>query len=135
MIPWREVLETGYPEIDRDHLSLIEQCNSLTHLVQGRGAWNEAVNASQELARAFSQHFRTEELLLERTGFPRAEAHKLQHQRLEGELQALIDFLSSVDGSQDEHWTGVRSIRETLLDTLFRHDLDYKSHLERVAGR
>jgi hemerythrin-like metal-binding protein len=135
MIQWPEVLETGYPEIDGDHRRLIEECNGMTRLADGHGPWNDIVTASEALARDFTAHFRTEEQLLERTRFPRLDAHKMQHQRLEHELNSLTAFLSGVDGSQPEHWNAIRSLRNTLVDMLFRHDLDYKSHLEQIAGR
>jgi len=135
MIQWPEVLETGYPEIDGDHRRLVAECNGLTRLAGEHGLWRDVVRASQALAQDFSAHFRAEEELLERTEFPRADAHKAQHHRLEEQLNELTGFLSSVDGSQPEHWSAVRSLRNTLLDVLFRHDLDYKSHLDHVAGR
>ena len=135
MIHWPEILETGYPEIDGDHRRLIEECNGLTKLAAEHGSWDEIVKVAQALARDFTEHFRSEEELLERTEFPRIEAHKAQHHRLEEQLNQLTRFMSSVDGSQPEHWHTIKSLRYTLVDTLFRHDLDYKSHLEQVAGR
>ena len=135
MIQWPEVLETGYPEIDDDHRRLIEACNGLTRLAGEHGPWGEIVKSSQALMRSFSEHFRAEEQLLERTEFPRIDAHKAQHHRLEDQLKQLTGFLSSVDGSQPEHWGAIKSLRNTLVETLFRHDLDYKSHLEQIAGR
>jgi len=135
MIQWPEILETGYPEIDGDHRRLVDECNGLTRLASDRGAWHEIVQASQTLARELSAHFRAEEKLLERTRFPRIDAHKEQHHRLEEQLNQLAAFLSNVDGSQPEHWKAIKSLREILIDILFRHDLDYKSHLEHTAGR
>jgi len=135
MIQWPEVLETGYPEIDGDHRRLVDECNGLTRLAVDHGSWGEIVKASQTLARDFSAHFRAEEQLLERTAFPRIDAHRAQHHRLEEQLSELTTFLSSVDGSQPEHWKMIKSLRDTLIDVLFRHDLDYKSHLEQAAGR
>lgn len=135
MIQWPEILETGYPEIDGDHRRLVDECNRLTCLAGDHGSWDEIVEASHALARDFTEHFRAEEQLLERTGFPRIDAHKAQHHRLEEQLNQLAGFLSSVDGSQPEHWTAIKSLRDTLVDVLFRHDLDYKSHLEQAAGR
>ena len=54
---------------------------------------------------------------------------------MEEQLNQLTGFMTSVDGSQPEHWNAIKSLRNALADILFRHDLDYKSHLEQVAGR
>ena len=134
-IEWVDVLETGYADLDREHRTLIEQCNALTALVRKKGVWPEVVQAVQALARDCAAHFRVEESLLQDTEFPRYELHKQQHEKIEQRFDELVGFLASVDGSRPEHWEAARSMRGTLLDVLFRHDLDYKSHLQRVAGR
>src|SRR5689334_11927596 len=100
MIPWPEILETGYPELDAIHRRLVEQCNSLTGLIRDRCPWPDVVNALGALAQAFGEHFQAEERLLEQTGFPRLGEHKLQHQRLEGQLKELCDALTGADGSE-----------------------------------
>jgi hemerythrin len=135
MIHWPEILETGYPEIDDQHRRLVAACNRLTALADARGAWSEIVATSTGLAQDFSEHFDAEESLLERTRFSRVDAHKAQHQRLRERIEALNAYLSGVDGSKPEHWNAIATIRDTLVDVLFRHDLDYKSHLEQAAGR
>ena len=134
-IEWVDVLETGYPDLDREHQALIEECNALTALVQNRGAWSAIVAGVRALAHGCAAHFRLEEHLLEDTEFPRCEAHKQQHEKIEQRFEELAGFLASVDGSLPEHWEAARSMRGALLDVLFRHDLDYKSHLQHVAGR
>ena len=134
-IPWSEVLETGIAEIDDDHRSLVEDCNALTALMDEGGPWQSVVVAAGALAEKCAAHFRTEEVLLEKTKFSRSERHKEQHRNIERQFGELVDFLSGVDGSKAEHRKAARTIRDTLVDLLFRHDLDYKSHLMNVAGR
>jgi hemerythrin len=135
VIHWLEILETGYPEIDGEHRVLVDQCNRLTRLIDEGAAWKEVAAASAALVRDLTAHFRSEERVLDRTVFPRLDEHKAQHDRLEEQFKRLVDFLGTVDGSQPEHWNVAKSLRSGLLDVLFRHDLDYKSHLEQVAGR
>ena len=134
-IAWAEVLETGVPELDEDHRGLISQCNILTQLMDGGALWAEVVEGARLLAGSCIEHFRSEEALLDRTEFPRRERHKAQHREMEQRLQDLVAFLASVDGSSAEHRKAARTVRTTLVDILFRHDLDYKSHLQHVAGR
>jgi hemerythrin-like metal-binding protein len=134
-IAWMEVLETGIVELDEHHRSLIDDCNTLTKLMERGAAWSEIVAGARHLAQRCTEHFRSEEDLLERTEFPRRELHKAQHRAIERRFDDLIAFLASGDGSSAEHRQAAWSLRATLIDILFRHDLDYKSHLENVAGR
>jgi len=134
-IQWPEILETRYPEIDNDHRALIGKCNELVQMIHDQACWTNIVEMLNGLCREFTQHFRAEEKVLESTGFPRADAHKSQHLQLEDQLTKLSSLASSVDGSRPEHREAISSLRSTLLDILFRHDLDYKSHLEHAAGR
>jgi len=134
-ISWTEVLETGVPALDQDHRALIDQCNTLTELMDGGAAWAAVVEGARRLAEKCTEHFRGEEALLDRTEFPRRERHKLQHREMERRFQDLVGFLAGVDGSSAEHRKAARAVRTTLIDILFRHDLDYKSHLQQTAGR
>jgi hemerythrin len=134
-IEWVEVLETGVPELDEDHQALIGQCNALTGLMEHGAAWAEVVEAARQLAESCTEHFRSEEALLDKTEFPRRDRHKVQHREMERRFQELIAFLAGVDGSSAEHRKAARAMRTTLVEILFRHDLDFKSHLQHSAGR
>jgi hemerythrin len=134
-IAWIEVLETGIAELDEEHRTLIDHCNILTQLMEGAGAWSDIVAAAHRLAEKCSAHFRSEEAMLDQTEFPRRERHKAQHRQMEQRFRDLVDFLSGADGSSPEHRSAAQAMRDTLIDILFRHDLDYKSHLQQAAGR
>jgi hemerythrin len=134
-IAWMDVLETGVAVLDAEHRALIDLCNSLLALMQGGRPWSEVVTAARALALSCHAHFETEESLLDQHDFPRLDRHKMQHRELERQFGALIGFLSGVDGSSAEHRKAALTARTTLIDILFRHDLDYKSHLQQAAGR
>jgi len=134
-IAWVEVLETGVPDLDRDHRALIDQCNTLTNLMESGAAWGRIVDSARDLAQGCTEHFRGEEALLDRTEFPRREQHKAQHRQIERRFKELVEFLATGDGSSAQHRKAAQAVRATLVDILFRHDLDYKSHLQHIAGR
>jgi hemerythrin-like metal-binding protein len=134
-IVWMDVLETGVQALDEDHRALIGQCNTLTALMEGGGTWNEVVDAARRLAEKCGEHFRSEEAFLDQAEFPRRERHKAQHREMERRFSELVGFLAGVDGSSPEHRKAAQAVRGTLIDILFRHDLDYKSHIQHVAGR
>lgn len=134
-IAWSEVLETGLPELDDEHRALVGQCNSLIRLMESGGAWSAVVAAARELVADCAEHFQREEALMEQTNFPRRDRHVAHHRELERRFGDLVEFLAAVDGTVPEHRRKAQSMRDTLIDILFRHDLDYKSHLQHVAGR
>ncbi|HVM83302.1 MAG TPA: hemerythrin domain-containing protein [Candidatus Binatia bacterium] len=134
-IAWMDVLETGIPDLDDQHQDLIEQCNTLTGLMDRGVPWPEVVAAARGLATDCGTHFRAEEAVLEKTEFPRRDRHAKQHRNIESQFGVLIDFMAGCDGSQPEHRAAARTMRDTLVDVLFRHDLDYKSHLQQALGR
>lgn len=134
-IVWMEVLETGVQELDEEHRTLITYCNTLTALMEGEGIWSEVVAAARRLAEECSEHFRKEEALLDRTEFPRLDRHKAQHREMERRFKDLVSSLAAVDGSNPADRKAAQAVRATLVDILFRHDLDYKSHLQHAAGR
>jgi len=132
---WLDVLETGVPALDDEHRRLIDQCNALNTAMDHGAEWEHVVAVVRELAEHCAEHFRAEELLLEKTDFPRRRLHEAQHRRIEAQFRELVTFLAGVDGSKPEHRNAARSTRDTLIDVLFRHDLDYKSHLQHHSGR
>lgn len=134
-IAWTDVLETGVEALDADHRALIDQCNNLTALMEEAGSWGAAVESARRLTEDCTRHFRAEEELLERTEFPRREQHREKHREIEQRFNEMIALLSGTDELRPEHRQTLRAVRDTLVDILFRHDLDYKSHLQQVAGR
>jgi len=134
LIAWADVLETGIREIDAQHQDLIRQCNALIELIEGGVAWPEVVGAARRLAADCVSHFRDEETVLKKTEFPRLDRHTRQHRNIESEFGALVEFMAGSDGTRPEHRAAASAMRDTLIDVLFRHDLDYKSHLQQAKG-
>ena len=133
-IDWVEVLETGVPALDEDHRHLIAQCNALTAADEANAPWPTILALAEALARDCTRHFREEEEILERTELSRRQQHRQQHLAIERRFAELLDFLRRVDGTKVEDREAVHRMRDMLIDILFRHDLDYKSHLQQAAG-
>jgi hemerythrin len=133
-IDWFEVLETGIPEIDTDHHELIADYNHLAALMEDGQPWSAVVVAARSLVERVAAHFRSEEAILKRIDFPRRSQHVEQHRRIEAELAKLVAHLETVNGALPERRAAVNSARTTLLEVLFRHDLDFKSHLQNSIG-
>ncbi|MBP1626473.1 MAG: bacteriohemerythrin [Holophagaceae bacterium] len=87
LIPWTPDLETGHPEIDAQHKTLIEALNRLhTAILDGTG--EDELGWCLSFLKAYTRvHFKTEEALLRKAGLD-SEAHSAAHR----------EFLASVDG-------------------------------------
>jgi hemerythrin-like metal-binding protein len=134
-LEWINAFETGNAEIDDLHRKLVQDCNDLLLLIDNESAWTRIIAEAKKLVESCLEHFRAEEVLLERTRFPRCAEHAAEHGRLEREMQALIIGMEQVDGPLKEHREYPRSLGRSLIDVIIRHDLDYRSHLLHQQGR
>jgi hemerythrin-like metal-binding protein len=134
-LEWIDIFETGIPELDALHRSLIQDCNSLLRLVENGASWPLVVGKARTFVGSCVEHFRVEESLLEHTGFPRCAEHAAEHRRMEREMQALLARMEQFDGSLKEHRDAPRSLGPALIELILRHDLDFRSHLLHRQGR
>lgn len=86
MIEWREGMSVGNAVIDADHKRLIAIINRFE---KGGGEIADAVLI--ELMNYADAHFMREEIILRNCRFPFLDAHHKSHQRMVGELTALLE--------------------------------------------
>jgi len=134
-IKWIAAFETGNPEIDDLHRALVRDCAALQALLADEAPWALIVDEARKLVAACIEHFRVEEAVLERIGFPRLAAHLYEHRRIEQELKILLTHLDQFDGLQKEHRELPATLVPALIDLIIRHDLDYRSHILHSQGR
>ncbi len=130
-IGWLKSLETGNVKIDSEHRALVAQCDALSRFVtdlppQGFGI------AVAELKSAMASHFVSEAKVLLSTGFERVHARRREHKKILAQMEELLVKAERAK-NMAEHTEIVRAIRNLLIETMIRHDLDFKSHLEFVA--
>jgi hemerythrin-like metal-binding protein len=134
-LAWLEILETGVVELDAWHRQLVNDCNRLLEFVADRAPWIQIVAAAALLAAKLMDHFRYEEEVMARNGFPRHDTHAAEHRRIESSLAELLARIKEVDGSLEEHMVLPTAFKSILIDVMVRHDLDYRSHLLDRLGR
>ena len=102
-IEWSEDLETGYPELDRQHLKLVKLHNDLINS-QAISLHSELVSDALVLLMIFStEHFDYEEKLMVDIECPFAEQNKIEHrQLLEDTARYCVDVLSNHPDVVDE---------------------------------
>ncbi|MCW8860818.1 MAG: bacteriohemerythrin, partial [Rhodospirillales bacterium] len=90
-VTWRDSLLTGIPDIDRDHQTLFDLANQL-HDSYAKGVDpSETKEVFAALLDYTDYHFRREEDLLDREGFPDTEAHKQAHEDLKNQVIDLYE--------------------------------------------
>lgn len=102
-IEWTDTYSLGIPAIDEQHQRLVAMLNSLYEAsigLRGQAALREIVAGMTEYA---TTHFRYEEKLMERFGYPDRAAHQAEHRVFTEEarkIQERLDagtFVSSIE--------------------------------------
>ena len=110
-LTWSSALSVQVDEIDEDHRRLVELFNLLNHAVVEGEAPNYIEALLEELISGTVWHFRHEERLMLKYGYPDYQEHKREHQDLIDSVEALQQKfaqankqLSSEDIEFLEHW-------------------------------
>jgi hemerythrin-like metal-binding protein len=86
---WNDDLILGVPEIDEEHKQLVDLINIFLDALS-RNKEKEVLSLTFEnLLEYTCIHFRNEEALFDKRGYPEAEAHKLEHERLTDKVREL----------------------------------------------
>lgn len=124
---WSESLSVGIPSIDAQHATLIHLINALNE-DRLQGDARQAVRSTLDHLLEYAlEHFRYEEELLERTGYPGAAAHVGEHQQFLGRLRAMQATL------QSNAVPSALELMDFMIEWLNNHmvgsDKDYSKHL------
>lgn len=95
MLEFDPILLTGVPEIDRQHREIFARVGELLDSTRQRRSREEVVRTVDYLAGYAVEHFAAEEREMERSRYPRAEAHRQEHRQFQKELAALRDELAA----------------------------------------
>ena len=87
LLTWNHACAVGVKAMDEQHAILMDTLNEIRVALvrgQGRDKVSEGLNRLIEFTR---MHFASEELLLEKHGFPGIGAHRDAHQKLLGQIE------------------------------------------------
>lgn len=93
-IQWRESLAIGIEEIDQQHKELLEHFDRLLTACEVGKGMEELKNLLEFLHQYVRTHFRDEEEIQRKHGYPGYDAHRREHESFVarvGKLQAEID--------------------------------------------
>jgi hemerythrin-like metal-binding protein len=81
-IDWTESYRLGIPMLDDDHRKLVDLANQFFLRAQSGAAMEVLDGILEDLIDQTSRHFKQEEILLDRHGYPDLASHRGQHDRL-----------------------------------------------------
>lgn len=126
MLQWSQQLSVLIPEMDDQHKQWVELINRLDQAICD-GTGNDVLDGMVADVLAFAhKHFRDEEALMDRTGFPDTAAHKVLH-------KAFLDQVDALDRG-----AGLKSFKTTqflkmlqgwLVQHVTVHDKRYGVHI------
>lgn len=126
-LTWHDRYSTGNAEIDIQHRKLFELVNHFDSVIE--------MGMTQELSRVFDDiitytigHFRFEEELLEKAGFPQAAAHKKIHEELLGQANDMRTKMKQ--GGHVSSTAIARFLADWLKNHIIREDMEYKPYLK-----
>ena len=87
---WRSTLEVGHDQIDREHRTLVEALNRL-HAAMKMGKGKEEVGQVLTFLKDYTVgHFKTEEAMMIKHGYPGAQFHMAAHADLVKQVSTLV---------------------------------------------
>jgi len=89
LITWKPGLETGHAKIDEQHRGLTDAYNNL-HLAMKQGKGKDELARTLSFLKTYTvEHFRMEEELMDRFGYPGVVEHKGIHGSLVSQVEEL----------------------------------------------
>lgn len=99
---WHTAYECGQAEIDEQHKTLFKEANRLHSALLADRPASELQSLLETVIGAVAQHFRDEEALLWRSGFPTTQEHATNHNELIDQARRLVARFLVKDIDADE---------------------------------
>ncbi|QER42272.1 bacteriohemerythrin [Thermodesulfobacterium sp. TA1] len=122
-LDWNDTFLTGIKEIDMQHKKMFNMVNALYEAVRLKVDKNFLKSSLDTLKNYFENHFKFEEEMLEKYGYPEAEKHKEEHSNFKKDFTELV--------SQEEiNFTEIlKYLKNWWINHLLNHDKKYGSFL------
>jgi hemerythrin len=95
MLEFDPILLTGVDEVDRQHREMFARVGALLEASRNHRSKEEVLRMVEYLGTYAVEHFAAEERQMERTGYPKAEAHRQEHRQFAKELEVLRHELAT----------------------------------------
>lgn len=113
-----ESLITGNKTIDEQHKELIAKINKLIVCCEENGGKLEAIKMLGYLEDYTEFHFKAEEELQEKVGYPGIAEHKKKHEEFKKAVEELNEMLMEVEGPTEAF---VQAVQKNVVEWLYNH--------------
>ena len=129
-IVWSDKNKLGIPIIDEQHRGIISTINSLYYFIQA-GQGHEIIKPTMIMLEQYTDvHFKTEEELLVKAGYPSFEEHLGFHHELKKKTKALS---MNADRDQDSDMV-LKFLKEWWLGHINKEDRKYIPFVKQLMG-
>lgn len=128
-VEWTEAIDIGHPVIDDQHRQLFDRVNRFAEMIKKDRDFALAGPVIDFLDEYVRTHFKDEEDIMEKQGYPFQDVQKDQHERFTERLVRLKQEMQESDGS-DRHFL-LFKIQILVVDWLVHHTCGADRHLGR----
>jgi hemerythrin len=126
-ITWDSSFETGIPEIDAQHRHLVEIINTLSDDI-GHATKNALAATIVQLKEYAQYHFRTEEGIMEQSGYKELEEHRDEHERFVDQILLFdLDIILATEGLA---WDMLYFLRGWLTNHILQVDKKFSASIQ-----
>ncbi len=127
LMNWTNDLSVGVPSIDDEHKKLVGMLNELYDAMHAGHAKDVLSKILDDMIAYTAAHFKHEEELFKRTGYPHAAAHKAEHDALTKQVLAVREKYAQARTTQLS--MEVMTFLKSWLNGHIREsDMDYAEH-------
>ena len=125
-LSWHDRYLLGHAELDAQHRKLFEVVNHFDDVIE-MDMPAELGRIVDDLIAGATEHFRFEEAVMERSGFPDRPGHCRMHKELMGQLQQMRDKMKA--GGHLSSKSVARFLVDWLTNHILREDMEFKPYL------
>jgi len=130
MITITKAMETGVPKIDMQHKELISRLNTVVSMGVSSVSKEETERTLDLLEDYVIQHFKDEEELQKKSGYPKYEWHKEQHRQFVKELDKLKEEFEANGHSARFTLSLNKSIIQWIVKHIMSVDVEFGKHYQ-----
>ena len=128
MVELTPSFELDFHPIDDDHRRLVALVNEIIRALDAAD-FDACARLVPDFVDSARKHFRHEEALLERVGYPEAEDHHEHHRQLDEKLETILHLSQNVDNSKVARQSLRKELTFFVMDDIINADLDFKPYL------
>ncbi len=133
MVELSETFVLECEELDKDHRRLVEMVNEISATVDD-GHYQDCAKQVAEFVAFTKDHFRREERLLTRAGYPDVGKHGRHHARLDEKMDHIVEFAAQAETNEMARESLKKELIYFVMDDVITSDMDFKTFMANKQG-